>query len=119
MNISYEEFCSLAERANVVPLYKNILCDTETPVSALLKLKKKPAFLLESVVGGEKWARYSFLCVDPVLTIMGSGKKYEISNGNDSISVAADDPLAIVKDILGQFKAFEPAVLPRFSGGFV
>ena len=119
MNISYDEFRSLAEKANVIPLYKNILCDTETPVSALLKLKKKPAFLLESVVGGEKWARYSFLCVDPVLTIKGRGKEYEISNGRDRVSVTSDDPLKLVKDILAQFTPFEPAELPRFSGGFV
>ncbi len=119
MNISFEEFKSLAEKANVIPLYKNILCDTETPVSAVLKLKKKPAFLLESVVGGEKWARYSFLCVDPVLTITGSGKKYTVSNGRESVNVSSEDPLEIVRDILSQFKPFEPAELPRFSGGFV
>ncbi|HMK60877.1 MAG TPA: anthranilate synthase component I [Dissulfurispiraceae bacterium] len=119
MNIGFEEFCSLAEHANIIPLYKNILCDTETPVSAMLKLKKKPAFLLESVVGGEKWARYSFLCLDPVLTIQGSGKKYEITNGRRAVSVVSDDPLSIVKDILRQFSPHEPTELPRFSGGFV
>jgi anthranilate synthase component I len=119
MNISYDEFRSLSEKANVIPLYRNILCDTETPVSAILKLKKKPAFLLESVVGGEKWARYSFLCVDPVLTIKGSGKKYEISNGRDNVSVTSADPLVLVKDILSQFNPLELAELPRFSGGFV
>ncbi len=119
MNINYGEFRALAEKANVIPLYKNILCDTETPVSALLKLNKKPALLLESVVGGEKWARYSFICVDPSLTITGRGKKIELSNGSDSISFTADNPLTIVKDILRQFRPVELPELPRFSGGFV
>ena len=119
MNISYEEFRALAENANVIPLYKNILCDTETPVSALLKLKKKPALLLESVVGGEKWARYSFICIDPSMTITGRGKKIGISKGRDRVSVTADDPLTIVKEILGQFRPIEVPELPRFSGGFV
>jgi anthranilate synthase component I len=119
MNISFEEFRSLAKKANVIPLYKNILCDTETPVSALLKLKKKPALLLESVVGGEKWARYSFICIDPSMTITGRGKKIGISNGRDSVNVTADDPLTIVREILGQFRPMEMPELPRFSGGFV
>ncbi len=119
MNIGYEEFRKLAERANVIPVYKNILCDTETPVSALLKLKKKPALLLESVVGGEKWARYSFICVDPSLTITGNGKKISLSNGKESVSVTADDPLTVVREILGQFRPLELPELPRFSGGFV
>jgi anthranilate synthase component 1 len=119
MNISYEEFRAMAGKANVIPLYKNILCDTETPVSAFLKLKKKPALLLESVVGGEKWARYSFICIDPTLTITGRGKKIEIANESESITVTADDPLTIVKGILDQFQPLELPELPRFSGGFV
>ncbi|HTZ17342.1 MAG TPA: anthranilate synthase component I, partial [Dissulfurispiraceae bacterium] len=119
MNISYDEFSALAEKANVIPLYMNILCDTETPVSALLKLKKKPALLLESVVGGEKWARYSFICLDPSLTITGRGKELSISSGKESITVTTDDPLSVVKEILAQFKPLELPELPRFSGGFV
>jgi|WetSurMetagenome_2_1015567.scaffolds.fasta_scaffold00123_16 anthranilate synthase component I len=119
MNITLDEFKTLAQTANVIPIYKNILCDTETPVSAFLKLKKQPAFLLESVVGGEKWARYSFICVDPKLTITGRGKKITVAKGKNSITVTADDPLTVVKDILGQFNPVELPELPRFSGGFV
>jgi anthranilate synthase component 1 len=119
MNISLDEFRLLSQTANVIPLYKNVLCDTETPVSAFLKLRKRPAFLLESVIGGEKWARYSFICVDPVLTITGRGKKVEVARGRSRVSVAADDPLTIVKDILNQFNPVELPELPRFSGGFV
>jgi anthranilate synthase component 1 len=119
MNITLEKFRQLAKQANVIPLYRNILCDTETPVSAFLKLKKRPAFLLESVIGGEKWARYSFICVDPVLTITGRGKKIEVEKGRNTIRVSAGDPLTIVKDILDQFNPVELPELPRFSGGFV
>jgi anthranilate synthase component I len=119
MNITLEKFKTLAQTANVIPLYKNILCDTETPVSAFLKLKKKPAFLLESVIGGEKWARYSFICADPVLTISGRGKKVDVTRGKKSVTVTTKDPLNIVKDILGQFHPVVLPELPRFSGGFV
>ncbi len=117
--MTLEKFSRMAKEANVIPLYRNILCDTETPVSAFLKLKKKPAFLLESVIGGEKWARYSFICVDPVLTITGRGKKIEVAKGRNSVRVSANDPLSVVKDILGQFRPVVMPELPRFSGGFV
>jgi anthranilate synthase component I len=119
MNISADEFKTLAQTANVIPIYKNILCDTETPVSAYIKLKKRPAFLLESVVGGEKWARYSFICVDPTLTITGRGNKVEIANGRDTIRASAENPLSVVKEILDQFHPVVLPELPRFSGGFV
>ena len=58
----FEQFKRLAGEGNLIPLYREILADTETPVSALLKLRTKPhLFLLESVEGGEKWGRYTFL----------------------------------------------------------
>ncbi|HMK42637.1 MAG TPA: anthranilate synthase component I [Dissulfurispiraceae bacterium] len=119
MNLSLAQFLDHAEKANVIPLYKNILSDTETPVGALLKLKKKPVFLLESVVGGEKWARYSFLCFDPILTISGNGRKVTLDNGKEKAGVVADDPLSVVEELLGQFTPLELPELPRFSGGFV
>ena len=56
-----ETFKSLSLKGNLVPVYREILADTETPVSAAMKLGGSPLFLLESVEGGEKWARYSFL----------------------------------------------------------
>src|SRR5574341_2426709 len=61
-SLSYEEFRSLASQGNLIPLYREILADFETPVSAFTKIDHGPsAYLLESVEGGEKWARYSFL----------------------------------------------------------
>src|SRR4029077_17220514 len=59
---TYDEFVSLAQRGNVVPISCEILGDLETPVSAFLKIHRgRHGFLLESVQGGEKWGRYSFL----------------------------------------------------------
>src|SRR5215813_12516397 len=61
-----EDFIALAQTGNLVPVYREILADTETPVSAYLKIARGPhGFLLESVQGGEKWARYSFLGSEP------------------------------------------------------
>ena len=62
---AFEEFKKLARKGNLIPVYREILADMETPVSALMKFRSEPhVFLLESVEGGEKWARYTFLGSD-------------------------------------------------------
>ena len=61
----FETFTKLAKEGNLIPVFREILADTETPVTALMKLADRPhVFLLESVEGGEKWGRYSFLGAD-------------------------------------------------------
>ena len=61
-SLSFDEFRTLASQGNLIPLYKEILADFETPVSAFTKIDHGPsAYLLESIEGGENWARYSFL----------------------------------------------------------
>ena len=70
-----KEFKSLCGKGNLIPVYREILADFDTPVSAFLKIGKSPSFLLESVVGGEKWARYSFLGTNPSKVIKGRGKE--------------------------------------------
>lgn len=125
--MNFNEFKSLAlasksKGGNLIPLYKEILGDIDTPVSAFLKLNGKPAFLLESVVGGEKWARYSFIGIDPVLTITCRGRNVEIRDQGAAdireLSIT-DDPLDMIKEILSGYKPVEVKGLPRFSGGFV
>ena len=113
---AFKKFSTLG---NLIPVYREILGDTETPVSAYLKLNKTPSFLLESVVGGEKWARYSFIGIDPVMTITCQGKKILIKSNASVTPVEADDPLSIVEKILSQYRPVNVKGLPRFSGGFV
>jgi len=113
---AFKKFSTLG---NLIPVYREILGDTETPVSAYLKLDKAPSFLLESVVGGEKWARYSFIGIDPVMTITCQGKKILIKSNASIAPVEADDPLSIVEKILSQYRPVNVKGLPRFSGGFV
>jgi anthranilate synthase component 1 len=128
MNVNFEEFKSLAAKGNIIPVYKEIMGDMETPVSALVKLNRSPLFLLESVLGGEKWARYSFLGINPSMTIICHGRKVEIKhNLANSLKYSgikngvfeAADPLSAVKDILSLFKPVHIDGLPRFYGGFV
>ncbi len=110
---------ALTRQGNLIPVYKEILGDIETPVSAFLKLGKKPSFLLESVTGGEKWARYSFLGIDPAMTLGCTGRKVTVRDKKKTSHIETDDPLSVIKDILARFTPVEVAGLPRFSGGFV
>jgi anthranilate synthase component 1 len=115
----FNDFKSLTRQGNLIPVYKEILGDIETPVSAFLKLGKKPAFLLESVTGGEKWARYSFLGIDPAMTLSCTGHKITIRDKKGTSHIETADPLSVIKNLLSRFTPVEVAELPRFSGGFV
>lgn len=115
----FSTFVSLARQGNLIPVYKEILGDSETPVSAFLKFTTRPAFLLESVTGGEKWARYSFLGIDPAMTIIFQGRRGRLLSGAQQSDVEAEDPLLIIKEVLSRFRPVEVPGLPRFSGGLV
>src|SRR5436309_5683954 len=81
---SREEFGRLAAGGNLVPVYAEVAADLDTPLSAFLRLRPGPyAFLLESVEGGEKWARYSFLGSEPsmVFTAKGNGLSVRHAHG--------------------------------------
>ncbi len=114
------EFKEKTREGNLIPVYKEILADLETPVSAFLKLKGKSGFLFESVEGGEKWARYSFIGSDPSLTIEGKGKNLTINRNGTKEKVSYEhDPLEIISKELKKYKPVIMPGLPRFFGGFV
>lgn len=115
-----ESFKSFLSEGNLIPVYKEILADTDTPVSAAMKLGGTPSFLLESVVGGEKWARYSFLGSRPSRVIKSRGNKIEIID--DAIETKifeTEDPLEFIKREIIQYKPVSVLGLPRFYGGLV
>jgi anthranilate synthase component 1 len=117
---SLKEFRELAEKGNLVPVYKEILADTDTPVSAYLKLGGTPSFLLESVEGGEKWARYSFLGSRPSKIIKGKGKTVEIINGQKPpLVIESNNPVDLIKREISRYRPVEIKGLPRFFGGLV
>ncbi len=117
---SLTEFRELAGKGNLIPVYKEILADTDTPVTAFLKLGGSPSFLLESVEGGEKWARYSFLGSRPSKIIKGSGKTVEIINGKTPpVVIESDNPVDIIKREISRYRPVEIRDLPRFFGGLV
>ncbi len=116
-----KEFRKLAEKGNLIPVYREILADMETPVSAFRKIDDgRYSFLLESVEGGEKWARYSFLGSRPSIVVRSFGTSVEIiRNGKKEMRSFVHDPLEAMKDILAEYRPVPNPGLPRFYGGAV
>ena len=117
----FETFSKLAKEGNLIPVYREILADTETPVTALMKLADHPyLFLLESVEGGEKWGRYSFLGADLLAIFRVRGDEILIEEkGSVQRRLHEGDPLRFLKDLLSQYRPVPVEGLPRFSGGAV
>ena len=118
---SFEEFKAKAKQGNLIPVYREILADMETPVSAFRKIDDgRNSFLLESMEGGEKWARYSFLGSRPSIIVRSYGKSVEINrNGKIEKRSFSRDPLEVIKKILAAYKPVPDPSLPRFFGGAV
>jgi anthranilate synthase component 1 len=116
-----ETFKKLSREGNLIPIYREILADMETPVTALMKLRARPyVFLLESVEGGEKWARYSFVGADPQVIFQVSGDEVLIrDNGTVQRKRHEGRPLALLQSLLSRYRPVPVAGLPRFYGGAV
>ena len=115
-----EDFENLAARHNVVPVWREVLVDLITPVAAFLRLGASPhSFLLESVEGGENWARYSFLGGDAFATISARDGRLNISGSPPSLPEAGEAPLAYVRRLLTGFDAPDLPGLPPLHGGAV
>ena len=117
----FEEFKHLAGQGNLIPVYEEIHFDWETPISAYRKIDDGNfSFLLESVEGGEKWGRYSFLGSGPSHLFRSRGNEYEIlKNGRVLQKGKNKDPLRALEGFLGSFRAAPHDSLPRFFGGAV
>jgi anthranilate synthase component 1 len=116
----FNTFKEKAREANLIPVYREILADMETPVSAFKRVNKgKYSFLLESVEGGEKWARYSFIGLNPKLIFTSKGKSAEIRQGKSVKKMSTEDPLALLKELMLEYQPAKVDGLPRFFGGAV
>ena len=118
-----KEFLTLSKKGNVIPVYKEINADLDTPVSAFLKINKDDyVFLLESVEGQEKIARYSFLGTKPSLVFKSKGRNIQIIYPPKKLTrrfVTKKTPLDEIKNIMQDFKTVNIKGLPRFYGGLV
>ena len=117
---SFEEFVELARRGTFVPVWKEIMADLLTPVSAFLKIAEHSdyAFLLESVEGGERVARYSFLGKDPFLVVRARGGR-TIVEQSGTVTESDEPFVEKVRALMASFQAPFVPELPRFTGGAV
>ena len=115
-----ETFLELAEKYNVIPVCTRILADMETPVSILQKFhdKKKQSFLLESVEGGERWARYSFLGLNAYGSLKVLSNHVEIRTGEQTRVIEHEnDPLNVIREFTADYHPADIPDLPRFWSG--
>ncbi|MCF8110957.1 MAG: chorismate-binding protein [Desulfobacteraceae bacterium] len=117
-----EAFAGYFKNHSVVPVCREILADMETPVSVLKKLynQNSPAFLLESVEGGERWGRYSFLSTSARSRVRVFADSVETEkNGQKEKIPHAGDPLPVLRDLMNRYTPAVIPELPRFWGGLV
>ena len=117
---SYETFAQLAAGGRYVPVYRQLLSDDLTPVSAYCKVEHGPgAFLFESVIGGEKIGRYSFVGADPFLQIDAYGTHVRVTRDGNVDEFDSPDPLRQLEELIAEYPAVHLPGLPRFCGGAV
>jgi len=120
-SLSLDEFRGYAKEGNLIPLYREILADHDTPVSAFAKIDHGPsAYLLESVQGGEKWARYSFLGSGSPIVVVEDRGDLVIKKGKRSRRIACKGaPLDRLREFMETYQPVTVPGLPRFVGGAV
>jgi len=120
---SIDEFCELARRGNVIPIFAEFIADNETPVSAFKKLDPPQAgnsFLFESTEKNDVSGRFSFIGIDPRVVIKTCGCELQIVESGDERRVEiTGDPLDEIRKLMARYQFVSRPDLPRFSGGAV
>ena len=118
---SLSQFKRMAAQGNLIPVYGEFLADTETPVSAYLKIKDKAfSYLLESADGGTSWGRYSFIGYKPLLVARFMGQQIEITRDDGTETLArVENPLEVLRDLASRYRSVASEDLPPFQGGLV
>ena len=117
---TYQEIKQLAKEYSFIPICKEIYADIVTPISILRRISvfSMKYFLLESIEGGEKWGRYSFIGFDPVTQITCKNKKIIIDN-KETTMTDNHNPYSYLRSVLSEYKAPKLPNMPPFIGGFV
>lgn len=118
---TFEEFLKETQKGNVVPIVRSVLADLHTPVSAFLRISEsaKQAFLFESIEGGERLARYSFLAANPLMTVR-SENSLTILNQGDSNKTYPDRTLIdFLRRHFARHKLAKREKLPPLCGGAI
>ena len=117
----FDEFARRAGDARFVPVYRQLVGDSLTPVSAFRRIERPgPSFLFESVIGGEKGGRYSFLGSEPFLRFEARGERIEVTrpDGPEGVETfTSRDPFRDLESLLSEYKSVHHPELPRMTGG--
>lgn len=116
---SKAEYEELIREFTVVPIWREVVADLETPVSAYLKVGGETSFLLESVEGGERWGRYSFVGTDAFLVMKSRDGRISWEGDPPDGLQAAADPLQGLRELLGNFHTPPLPGLPPLHAGAV
>ncbi|MFY9177769.1 MAG: anthranilate synthase component I family protein [Caldicoprobacterales bacterium] len=118
----YHEIKRLARKYKLIPICMEVYADFTTPIELLTMISRISStyYLLESIEGGEKWGRYSFLGFNPIARIICKNGKITIKENDKDIRVLhSQKPFEILRTYLAKYKAPRIAGLPPFAGGFV
>ncbi len=116
-----DEILELAKSYDIVPVCKEIYADVITPITLLRKIAglSKRYYLLESIEGGEKWGRYSFLGFDPIMRVYCENDTVTIEQDGKEQKISTKKPLEVLREIMKDYKAPRLSNLPPFAGGLV
>jgi len=117
---TYQQACALSNDYKVIPVCKEIYADIITPIAMLRKLAQQSQqyYLLESIEGGERWGRYSFLGFDPVVHVTCKNHIVAVE-GSETKSIETQNPMDVIREILAEYKSPQLSYMPPFTGGFV
>ncbi len=120
----FNEFCQRASKARLVPVSAAVIADLDTPLTLFCKIyqDRDHVSLFESMEGGEKWGRYSFIGFDPLVTFVSKENNITIKSSAGRLARKErfqDNPLAALRRLVGEMNAFSDPALPRFCGGAI
>ena len=120
----YNEFLGRADQARLVPVTKRVIADLDTPLTLFCKIyqDREHVFLFESMEGGEKWGRFSFIGFDPIVTFESHDQEIKIchlAKDNCLTQHFVGNPLDKLRELVEDMKAYDDSDLPRFCGGAV
>ncbi len=115
----FDTFLKTAKTARMIPVFEEFNMDTQTPIGLFMRFAgQENSFLLESVEGGERWARYSFIGRRPFMIFKSTGEDITIIKG-DERTEKKGNPFEELKKLLSKYKGIHFKGMPRFSGGAV
>jgi anthranilate synthase component 1 len=124
ISATYEQFCERSKQARLVPIAGRFISDLDTPLTLFSKIhqNREHVFLFESMEGGEKWGRYSFIGFDPLVTFVSTDNTITITTIQDDhqeIENITGNPILYLRKLVDDMNAYEDHDLPRFCGGLV